>query len=367
MTKPRLFIGSSREGLYVAETVFESLRYDTDPTIWTHEVFTLNATPMEALERELRRHTFAILVASPDDEIIKRGVSAPTMRDNVLFEFGLFTGALGRNRAFFLCPDQPKLELPSDLLGVTMAVYDAARAKLSSSDRAAALQRPSRQIRDAINDQWVAMQEEAKERETRIRASNEAQAVRRLLTVATEFRNVLMVLQRDSITAFSDREAFEKLKRRSTEKVAAIALGFMTDAKTINVETELDLLRSATNAALLALPFPEELAPGREAVRNKAIEFGIGTLNAFLKGDNPVDHVNSAARAEASGWISDLSTRYGEWWREHSPRLQEATTKMYDALMSYMLRVVTKYAAGAEIPVEPLALPAAATAGWNQA
>jgi hypothetical protein len=45
-------------------------------------------------------------------------------RDNVLFELGLFMGRLGRSRTFILHQRVPAPKIPSDLAGVTTAVYD---------------------------------------------------------------------------------------------------------------------------------------------------------------------------------------------------------------------------------------------------
>src|SRR5947207_10252496 len=114
MSKPHVFIGSSLEGLPIAEAVFSQLSYETLPKLWTHQLFLPGSYPLEALEREVRRSAFAVLVASPDDEVVKRGASSSAMRDNLLLEFGLFAGALGRQRAFFICPSTPRIELPSN-------------------------------------------------------------------------------------------------------------------------------------------------------------------------------------------------------------------------------------------------------------
>jgi predicted nucleotide-binding protein len=70
MEKPSVFIGSSTEGLSIAEAPFVCLSHDTKPKLWTHQPFLPGQYPMETLEKQLRQHSFAILVASPDDQII---------------------------------------------------------------------------------------------------------------------------------------------------------------------------------------------------------------------------------------------------------------------------------------------------------
>lgn len=56
------------------------------------------------------------------------------VRDNVLFEFGMFLGGLGKDRSFFILPqNQSKLRLPSDLLGVSTVTFDANRAPIEAA------------------------------------------------------------------------------------------------------------------------------------------------------------------------------------------------------------------------------------------
>jgi hypothetical protein len=230
MDKPRVFIGSSSEGLPLAEALFSCIARETEPTLWTHQIFTPGAYPLEALEKAVRNHSFAVLVASPDDELVKRGVLVPTMRDNLLLEFGLFAGALGRNRVFFVCPDHPKIDLPSDLFGILTTVYQAERSKISPSDRAAAVQTACQQIRDAIREQWAILRKQEIDKQVKLKASKQSQAIQRLHTVSTRLRDALMALQRDSFAAFYDKKIFEEVKRRSAEEVRRIAGEFEEDA-----------------------------------------------------------------------------------------------------------------------------------------
>jgi Predicted nucleotide-binding protein containing TIR-like domain len=95
--KPKVFVGSSSEGLAIAKAVCAHLRRETKPTHWDR-LFLPSSYPLETLEEQVTNHPFAVLVASPDDVLIKRGKLYAAMRDNLLLEFGLFVGALGRRQ-----------------------------------------------------------------------------------------------------------------------------------------------------------------------------------------------------------------------------------------------------------------------------
>lgn len=122
--KPKLFVGSSKEGLPFARAIQALLDERLEITIWDQGVFEPSSHTIEALVAEAKRSAFAILVLSPDDEAVIRGVEQSTARDNVLFELGLFIGILGRKRVFVITPsDKPDFRIPSDLLGITTATY----------------------------------------------------------------------------------------------------------------------------------------------------------------------------------------------------------------------------------------------------
>lgn len=127
MSKPRVFIGSSVEGINVAYAVQQNLLHAAEVTVWDQGVFELSRTTIESLTKALSESDFAVFVFSPDDLVRIRTVSTPSVRDNVLFEFGLFIGKLGRDRVFFLLPATGELHLPTDLLGVTPGRYETNR------------------------------------------------------------------------------------------------------------------------------------------------------------------------------------------------------------------------------------------------
>ena len=63
-----------------------------------------------------------------DDISSMRGTSKPVVRDNVLFELGMFMGYLGLQRTFLLIgKDASDLHLPTDLKGITYGTYDTNR------------------------------------------------------------------------------------------------------------------------------------------------------------------------------------------------------------------------------------------------
>lgn len=125
--KPKIFIGSSVEGLSIAYAIQQNLTHDAEATVWSQGIFDLSKTTIESLNEVLDSVDFSIFVFSPDDKTVIRGSEVTSIRDNVLFEFGLFIGKLGRNRVFFIMPDGTDIHIPTDLLGITPAKYDPNR------------------------------------------------------------------------------------------------------------------------------------------------------------------------------------------------------------------------------------------------
>lgn len=125
--KAKVFIGSSVEGLSVAYAIQQNLSHYAESTVWDQGFFELSKTTIESLNNALDTMDFGIFVFSNDDITLMRGTTSSTVRDNVLFEFGLFIGKLGRERVFFIIPDGTSMHLPTDLLGITPGRYDPHR------------------------------------------------------------------------------------------------------------------------------------------------------------------------------------------------------------------------------------------------
>lgn len=122
--EPVLFIGSSLEGQEIASDLYERFRIKrVVPKAWTDGVFQASATSIESLIAATNESDFAVLVLTADDVTISRKKAKQAPRDNVVFELGLFMGALGRNRVFILKPKGLDVRIPSDLLGVVWVEY----------------------------------------------------------------------------------------------------------------------------------------------------------------------------------------------------------------------------------------------------
>ncbi|HPF99015.1 MAG TPA: nucleotide-binding protein [Kiritimatiellia bacterium] len=122
---PQVFLGSSRESLPVVNALVPQLDPSrVFPMPWTGDIFWPSHATIEDLESIVPKLDFAVLVFGPDDTIISRQVSSEGPRDNVLVEFGMFVGALGRDRTYFLKPRGVGVKVPSDLFGLTPLEYD---------------------------------------------------------------------------------------------------------------------------------------------------------------------------------------------------------------------------------------------------
>ena len=147
MPKPRVFIGSSTEGLPVARAVEFNLKDEIEAVLWKN-VFDPSKTTIENLEQNLDTVEFAVLIITPDDLRTKRETTSEVPRDNVVFELGLYMGRLGRDRTFLVKVENGSdPQLPTDLLGITVVSVKGTR---SDDDVAAALSPAAFQISRAI-------------------------------------------------------------------------------------------------------------------------------------------------------------------------------------------------------------------------
>lgn len=153
MRKPKVFIGSSTGYLPVAEALKWNLADDVSAKVWNEGIFSLTYSTLESLLRALEQFDFAVFVFAPDDPVTLRKVTTAATRDNVLFEFGLFMGRLGRDKCFFVKPSNVDLRVATDLMGITYADYTLPRRgkkKLSQRDLRPLLREAAKGIRNHL-------------------------------------------------------------------------------------------------------------------------------------------------------------------------------------------------------------------------
>jgi hypothetical protein len=145
--KPRIFLGSSGKQAKLIQALVRGLTEVAEVEPWT-TVFNPGVSTLDRLVELTREVDFAAFVFAQDDwtsnpsDGSATGQASP--RDNVVFEAGLFGGALGMRRTFILHAKGAKL--PTDLLGMTSVRYPEA---LTPADMRAVNQK----LRKAIEDE----------------------------------------------------------------------------------------------------------------------------------------------------------------------------------------------------------------------
>lgn len=146
-TKPTLFIASSVEGLDIADAINANLEHVAHCTLWRTGTFKLSSQSVDDLVKKSSVIDFAVFAFTPDDVSQIRDHKAIVARDNVVFELGLFIGAIGKDRCYIVKPRGVDMHLPSDLLGMNFADYATDRP---DADIGSALNYACKQVKDRI-------------------------------------------------------------------------------------------------------------------------------------------------------------------------------------------------------------------------
>jgi hypothetical protein len=145
--KPRIFLGSSGKQAKLVQALTRGLAEVAKVEPWT-TAFNPEVSTLDRLLELAGEVDFAAFVFAQDDWTSNPAAAAVTgqasPRDNVVFEAGLFGGALGMRRTFILHAKGAKL--PTDLLGMTAVRYPEA---LTAADMRAVNQK----IRKAIEEE----------------------------------------------------------------------------------------------------------------------------------------------------------------------------------------------------------------------
>lgn len=119
-----IFIGSSTEASgFMDEIAVKLEELGETPLLWNESgkgIFVPGTNTIDALIEITKRVKAAIFIFNADD-VVWNSKSAlesnDKVRDNVLFEYGLFVGALEKKNVCFVCKGRP--QLASDLKGIT--------------------------------------------------------------------------------------------------------------------------------------------------------------------------------------------------------------------------------------------------------
>jgi Predicted nucleotide-binding protein containing TIR-like domain len=127
--KIKLFVGASSEAADIVRGF--SSTFPRDYYIvhsWDQSPAFKNLVgTFDALLKAARYYDFGLFILTPDDSVTSRSVKHKAPRDNVLFELGLFIGALGPARVSAIrqrLPSSREIKLPSDLCGIQIDYFD---------------------------------------------------------------------------------------------------------------------------------------------------------------------------------------------------------------------------------------------------
>lgn len=117
-----VFMGSSQEAVSDMEDIGVKIENIGEKVLLWNDVgegiFPANANIIDGLIQITKRVDAAVFIFNEDDKYWHHNSlkESKAVRDNVLFEYGLFCGALGKEKVCFVCKGSPKLA--SDLNGI---------------------------------------------------------------------------------------------------------------------------------------------------------------------------------------------------------------------------------------------------------
>jgi len=332
--KPRLFLGSSSEGLPHAQVIEAHLAKDFEVRLWTQGLFLPGHYPLESLEAVAKECMFAVIVGTDDDVLTKRGTTSRAIRDNLVFEFGLFFGLFGRKRTILVTPKRVALALPSDLDGLTRATYSRRAGPPTSKAWMKSLHVVAVEISKALLKEMTAERAQRARQHESKRQARRQQAALRLYRAVTQLRDLFIELPTNALGAIGKKSKFDKVKQDASKKVRNLEKDWHDDAELLGVVPQLDALASATSRALLAFPYPTIHVTGDEATEVA------GRLLARVKSGTPTERLGAAAKQvgdEVERKVAEFANMYKDWWAKHAPVLRERAYALQDRVTNGMV------------------------------
>jgi hypothetical protein len=141
-SRPTVFVGTSTPALSIAKELKRGLSTVANVVVWD-TAFDAGTWLLGGILNRAQQSDFGVFVIREDDTTRIKNTVYRTVRDNVLFEAGVFMGALGPERTILLWPsarESKKLRLPTDLEGLLRETYTPQRAHESKPDIRSALE-----------------------------------------------------------------------------------------------------------------------------------------------------------------------------------------------------------------------------------
>jgi len=120
-----IFIGSTSENSQtIAHKIkdhFDESQFNVD--VWDEDVFEPGTSNLQNLEKFSAIYDYAIMVFVNDDTVLHRGQEFSSTPPNLIFEYGLFLGRMGAQRAFIMAEKSVEEFIKksfSDIQGITI-------------------------------------------------------------------------------------------------------------------------------------------------------------------------------------------------------------------------------------------------------
>jgi predicted nucleotide-binding protein len=135
--KPSIFIGFSRDTEELAQEIKSELDVRFSIRLWSESPYEMGSDSLADLVQVLRSFDFAVLVLNDDDFAAGRGEQQHVQVGHLRFVLGLFFGAMGRDRVFFVMVQTMggQNEHEPDLFGALVTRVEGGPRDTSHSER----------------------------------------------------------------------------------------------------------------------------------------------------------------------------------------------------------------------------------------
>ncbi len=138
--KPKVFIGSTKEAVPLMNLIADAISSTSAVQPWNNGFFEKNRVSLSVLIRKIPEFDYAVMLFTPDDVTTFRGREYNSVRDNIVFEAGLFMSVLGMAKVFvILCETDArptkKLSDTDGLNYVSLRLFQDSGSRIPIYDR----------------------------------------------------------------------------------------------------------------------------------------------------------------------------------------------------------------------------------------